>query len=123
MNFLSAIFLATSALPVHAHVSSWHDHGDRGHQHQSNVHVHDALDHVSQDLDGAQVQTHALSAIDIGHDLVGPQPLSVQFAAALGRLVGNPAVAKSALAEPPESASSVHLQPVPYDSEPRAPPA
>ena len=121
MYFLSALFLATSGLPVHAHLAAWHSHGDQGHQHQRSIHSHDAIDHAASDTE--HQRAHEFSVVDLDHDLAGLASLAVVSFLAVGKPTGFPVSVKGAYSPPPEVTFPPPAQPVAHDSEPRAPPA
>lgn len=123
MYLLSALFLATSGLPVHAHLAAMHEHDDQSHQHQRSIHSHDAIDHAGWDATAQHEQAHELSVVELSHDLAGLTSLAAVTCLAVGKPPGFPISAVAKTGAPPAVAVSPPTRPVAHDSEPRAPPA
>jgi hypothetical protein len=123
MYFLSAMMLVTSCLPVHAHLSHWHEHHDTIHGHQSSIHVHQSVDHADIAPNLEHAGAHEFSVIDLPRDFASTQVNRVTATVAASFACRGFRIPFRSLPTPADSAAFLPSHPVPYDSEPRAPPS
>jgi hypothetical protein len=122
MYFLSAMMLVTSCLPVHAHLSHWHEHDDALHGHQSSIHAHQSIDHADIAPNLEHAEAHEFSVIDLPRDVASTQVNRVTATVAASSVCRGIRIPSRSLPTPADSTAFLPPHPVLYDGEPRAPP-